>query len=386
MRVLMFCSQFRPIVGGAERQAELQARALQRAGCKVEILTPRLDRAWPATEEIEGLIIHRFTFTDLTRTSGLRRGVGIVNLCIEGAQVARAVWACLRGFDILHAHLASTLTPFALWAAHAQGKPVVCKVACGGADFDFRSLRMASALGAVLERALVRGVDRWVAVSGEVRNDLLRAGVSGDRIVSIPNGIDPSGFRPRERSRLVRRFVCLGRMNKLDLATLFAAFDELLCNVEDAELRLAGHMDVAHLEKMLEAHRYARARTTLRGFSHAESELGWADAVVLPSFAEGMSNALLEAMTMGLPCIASDIAPNREVLSDGAAGLLAPLGDKRAWSAAMERLVREPETALRLATAGRARIERDYAIASVADRLNALYREARPQATTTRSH
>ncbi|HXZ24461.1 MAG TPA: glycosyltransferase family 4 protein, partial [Methanomassiliicoccales archaeon] len=295
--------------------------------------------------------------------------------------VARAVWALLSRFDVLHAHLASTLTPFAMWAAHALGRPVVCKVACGGAYFDFRSLRLASIFGAVLERSLVRSVDRWVAISHEVSNDLVRAGVPAERIVSIPNGIDPSAFHPKTSPGLVRKFVCLGRMEKFDLGTLFGAFDELLRSVGDAELRLAGHMNIPQARKTLQAYPLARARTTLCGLSRTEDELGWADAFVLPSLAEGMSNALLEAMTMGLPCIASDIAPNREVLNDGAAGLLAPLRDVRAWSAAMELLAREPSTAQMFGRAGRARIEREFTISSVADRLHALYRAIQPNAS-----
>ena len=51
----MFCPQFRPVVGGAERQAEKLAAALAEAGCRVTILTPRLDPDSPDMEEANGV-------------------------------------------------------------------------------------------------------------------------------------------------------------------------------------------------------------------------------------------------------------------------------------------------------------------------------------------
>ena len=56
----MFCPQFRPIVGGSERQAEKLAAALVETGCRVTILTPRIDPDSPDMEEANGVIIERF--------------------------------------------------------------------------------------------------------------------------------------------------------------------------------------------------------------------------------------------------------------------------------------------------------------------------------------
>ena len=50
LRVVMFCPQFRPVVGGAERQAEKLAAALAKAACRVTILTPLLDPDSPNRE------------------------------------------------------------------------------------------------------------------------------------------------------------------------------------------------------------------------------------------------------------------------------------------------------------------------------------------------
>jgi len=373
MRVLMLCGHFRPVVGGAERQAELLAGALLRHGHAVEVLTPWHDRSWPEHEVADGLPIHRFPLTDLTRSIPGVRGLGVPNLWIERGQVRRAVRRALPGFDVLHAHLASPIVAFAIGPARERGVPVLCKVACGGSDFDFRSLRAGSLLGPRLVRSLVEGVDRWVAISGEVRGDLRDARVPEPRIESIPNGIDPAACPPGRARGPARRFLCLGRLGKFDLLRLFEAFDALLESFPEAELRVAGRGDEAAASALLARFPRARARAAVVGFLPSAEAMDWADALVHPSLAEGMSNALLEAMCVGLPCVASDIAPNREVLGDTA--LLVPLGDAEALGAGMRRLALEPEVGARLVAAARKRVGELFSIDRIATRYGALYEE-----------
>jgi glycosyltransferase involved in cell wall biosynthesis len=80
-------------------------------------------------------------------------------------------------------------------------------------------------------------------------------------------------------------------------------------------------------------------------------------------------------MACGLPCAASDIPPNREVLADGEAGLLFPLGGQEGVYEALHRLAHEPDLAPRLAAAGRRVVDTRYAIDVVARRYQALYEE-----------
>ena len=69
---------------------------------------------------------------------------------------------------------------------------------------------------------------------------------------------------------------------------------------------------------------------------------------VLPSDYEGLSNALLEALTMGLPCISTQCAGSNEVIRDGVNGLLVPVRNKERLAEAMERLIADRELAMRL--------------------------------------
>src|SRR5262245_33133524 len=133
--VLMFCPQFRPVVGGAERQAEKLAIALAEAGCQVTILTPRFDPDSPDTEEANGVTIERFPLTDLSRRYPVP-GVAVLNIPYIVWQVVRAVRPRLKGADVLHCHIASLQTAGAALAGRMAGVPVFCKAATGDERSD----------------------------------------------------------------------------------------------------------------------------------------------------------------------------------------------------------------------------------------------------------
>src|ERR1700675_4681635 len=134
-RVLMFCGQFWPKIGGAERQAQKLALALIRNGCHVEVLTPQLEKTWPLEEVRDGLRINRFPFLNLTHNLKGVRGLGVPNALLLGLQVRRAVSRHILDFDVLHAHIASPMVAYALEAAQAHGKKAICNIAAGGNPF-----------------------------------------------------------------------------------------------------------------------------------------------------------------------------------------------------------------------------------------------------------
>jgi glycosyltransferase involved in cell wall biosynthesis len=86
-----------------------------------------------------------------------------------------------------------------------------------------------------------------------------------------------------------------------------------------------------------------------------------------------MSNALLEGMAAGLPCIAYDIPPNREVLDSGSAGILVTVGDHAALAEAMISMTKIPGLARRLGHQGRARAAATYDLRDIAARTESLY-------------
>ena len=83
--------------------------------------------------------------------------------------------------------------------------------------------------------------------------------------------------------------------------------------------------------------------------------------------AEGFGIVLTEAMAVGLPVIASDVPTCREVLADGAAGLLVPAGDVEAWTKGLDELMAQPQKRQLLAEAAVLRAK-TYGIEACASR------------------
>jgi glycosyltransferase involved in cell wall biosynthesis len=389
--VLMFCPEFRSAFiitgiplnqnGGAERQAEKQAVALAEAGCRVTILTPRLDPDSPDMEETNDVTIERFPLTDLSRRYPVP-GVAALNIPYILWQIARAVRPHLKGRDILHCHCASLQTAGAALAGHLAHVPVLCKAAMADHRSDLGEIEKTGASGRLVAWLVRTLIQTWVATTTAVEAALVRAGVEPGNIVRIPNGVDlPDEQNTGERAGKVRRFLYLGRLStniRRDIPTLVRAFDRLATRHPDVELAIVGGGDLFEETWQLAETCAARERIQVPGFDRPEKWLAWADCFVLPSRREGLSNALLEAMAVGLPCIANDIPPNREVLDDGQAGVLVPVENCDALEGAMSDMVEDDGMARRFALNARERAEQCYSIKSVAARYVNLYESLLP--------
>ncbi len=95
----------------------------------------------------------------------------------------------------------------------------------------------------------------------------------------------------------------------------------------------------------------------------------------LPSAFEGMSNSLMEAMACGVPCVVSDIAPNRELVQHEQTGLIFPVGQAPDLAKAMLRCLNEEDLSRRMGQAAKNLIEQEYGVASLVDRHHALYQQ-----------
>jgi glycosyltransferase involved in cell wall biosynthesis len=102
----------------------------------------------------------------------------------------------------------------------------------------------------------------------------------------------------------------------------------------------------------------------------------FATVAALPSRIEGLSQALLEAMSLGVPVIASAAGGNPELIYPGETGLLVPPLDPSAWARALERMLDDAEFRSRVARAGRSLVRTEFTIPRTAERTEAVYREA----------
>ena len=97
------------------------------------------------------------------------------------------------------------------------------------------------------------------------------------------------------------------------------------------------------------------------------------DIFVLPSYSEGLSNALMEAMVSGCACIATEVGGNRFLIQNGVSGFLFPPGDREILRAHIRRLIEDPAKRRALGTAARKRIEEEFDWVVVGEKYRKLF-------------
>lgn len=371
-RVLLCLSNFYPAVGGTERQALALAQGLTRRHCNVTILT-QAQGGKPRYEPIMGVPVHR-AIRPLGRGS-LYAASYLLTLLLFLIRHRRA-------YDIIHAHHLYLEAIVAGLVARPLGKRAVAKVANWGAIGDLARLRR-HRLGQLGLKVFSR-LDRCVAVSSQVREELLASGFRAAAVLTIPNGVDTARFRPaeakatlRERLNLRGRTVTfVGRLvPEKGLDCLLRAWSSLDLAPTDVLLLAGDGPERAALENLARQLGIAGRVRFLGKADEPERILQASDLFVLPSFTEGMPNSLLEAMATGLPCIATRVGGIPDLIANGQNGLLVPPGDPKALAEAMDHVLGDPQGAARLGVEARRTVEGTYSIDRVAERYVALYRE-----------
>lgn len=256
---------------------------------------------------------------------------------------------------------------------------------------SFRSERSPSSSSV---RAGLR-VSRWldavsVAVSARVAEQICRERLAvHSRIRVIPNGVDTQRFRPTEESRRLARhelgisedtllFTALGRLEPAKgYSVLLKSFTEVVAAVPNARLVIAGEGSERHALEMQIDLLGLRSTVTLLGHVDEPGRvLTASDCHVLPSLWEGMSNSMLEAMSCGVLCVASDVGGVRDVITDGETGYVVPPGRHQDLATALVDIATTP--ALRRISMGaraRQRILDAFSMKSLVDANDCMLRE-----------
>lgn len=203
----------------------------------------------------------------------------------------------------------------------------------------------------------------------------------------IPNGVDIGQFRPWDTAERNAGRAALG----LDAGTvafgcvasftpvkrhvdLIAAFANVVARQPHARLLLVGDGPLrAEVTAQIASLGLNDSIQLLGNRPDIQNVLPLLDAAVLASSTEGMSNALLEAMSSGLPLVATAVGGNLQLVDDGVNGLLVPVSEPVALAAALERIAGSAELRARLGAAGRARIEREFSLDGMVRSYDRLY-------------
>jgi glycosyltransferase involved in cell wall biosynthesis len=222
----------------------------------------------------------------------------------------------------------------------------------------------------VVERLGLRHAAAVIATTEELRD---RAALTARRVELIPNGVDLRLFRPADVPRPAgRRILYVGRLSpEKNLASVVTATSY----VGDATFVLAGSGVLRDPLQTL-----AREKNVPVEFLGVVEQAtlprvyGSSDVFVLASFTEGHPKVLLEAMACGLPCVASDCAGNRSLVTDGETGLLFDPHRPEELAARLRRIFDDPALAARLGEAARNMIKERYDLSALVAREIALVR------------
>lgn len=364
IRVVMVISSFAPVIGGAERQALQLAQRLLKRGLTVEVLTRRYP-GLAATEEMKGVKVWRLPVAGSGRNplSSVMFTAGVVLWLIRHA----------KEYDVVHVHASLSPAVSALLAKFATRKPVLVKVACSGPHGDVASMRRRPFLS--LRRRLLRHTDRFLVLNSESIEELQELGLERSQMAPIVNGVDTTYFAPPEEKDLLPfvKAVFVGRLTtQKGVDLLLRAWAEL---TEPRELILVGDGAERPSLEALASQLKLDHVTFIGSTNDVRTYLQQADLFVLPSRAEGIPNAMLEAMACGLPVVATPVGGIPDVVLDGESGLLVPPEDVPALAAAIRRLLADSDLRHQMGQKARERVVSDYSLKAVTTRHLELYRE-----------
>jgi glycosyltransferase involved in cell wall biosynthesis len=294
--------------------------------------------------------------------------------------------------DVVHTHTAkagATGRIAALLAGNARPKALVHSYHGHVLSGYFSPLR--ERFFRLLERLLARPTSALVAVSEEVRNDLVDYRVASlDRFVVIPYGFDsPEWSEADEKARARIRgelglgdddFVVgwAGRLTPikrpLDLVrTLRGVVDAGV----DATLVVVGDGDDRAATEALARELGLADRCKFVGFHRNIREWYAAfDVFLLTSLNEGAPVVAIEALGAHRPIVATAAGGTATVVRDGESGYVVPVGDVAGLVERVVRLAHDPELRTRLGAAGAADVRTRFATARMAEEIEELYRRS----------
>lgn len=291
-------------------------------------------------------------------------------------------------FQIIHSHTATPDGVAGIFLGRRFHVPTVCSLR--GSDVNAYPFR--SPLYMTLTRKVLQETDMLLATSQALLNAARSLGAKSSRIACLYNGVDTEQFRPSNNKLRLREELGLRADARIFIFVGNCIEHKGIMELSESFIRLAKRRPRAHLVVVgdgpllptLQRH-FARENlsscltSTGRIPHHLVARyLQSADFFVLPSYMEGMPNAMLEAMACGLPPLVTSVGGIPEVVRDEHNGLIVPKKDADALYVKLMFLFENNEISAQLSKAARHSIEKRFSWSAHAESLEALYTQLIP--------
>ena len=205
-----------------------------------------------------------------------------------------------------------------------------------------------------------------------------RDGLHPSRVTVLENGVDTHRFNRfllPDTSKKRVRIGCVANLRTVkNVDGLMRAAKLAIDRHPQLRFEVAGEGDQREALERLHAELGLGDRFVLKGsVADVAGFLRTVEIAVLPSHSEGMSNALLEAMSAGRAVIATDVGANAKLIQHEKSGLIVPPGDEPAIVRAISRYLEQPLRAAAYGAAARTRVEKDFSRTAMTRRFEDFY-------------
>ena len=289
---------------------------------------------------------------------------------------AMRAWLSRNRCDVLNSHSSTDSWLAALSLLGLRARPALVRT---------RHIS-ASIPNNIASRWLYQSATHQIVTTGErLREQLIRDNrFRPESIVSVPTGIDLTRFVPGDRTQAKLRLHLDPAQAYIGIVATMRSWKghrylvDAFAGVKSGNTRLLMVGDGPGRDNLREqVARLGLEERVLMPGNQADVTpwLQALDVFVLPSYAnEGVPQALMQAMAVGVPVISTPVGSIEELVQHEATGLMVPPQDADALRAAIERLLNEPALAQRLAQAARAWVQSRYSRERMLDSMEAIFR------------
>ena len=374
MRILVLTDYYPPHTGGGvEKVVEETVTRMAAAGHEIAVVTGRT--AGGSKVDHRGrLTIFRAPVLQLTRH--LRAQVALspamMPLAVKVANQFKP--------HIIHAHNIFFFGAYAVAPVVKlqAGVPLVTSLHLAGLDrLGILPRTLATIHERTLGQPLLRLSDQLLCVSNAVADHALKRGVSSNRLIVVPNGVDSRRFHPSpDEIQTPPVVLFVGRLifNKGPMTFIDAAAN-VLRHRSDVRFLLVGDGPLrASLRERIRDYDIDANVHLLGNRSDVPELMRTAALFARPSLIEGMPLTVLEAMASGLPVIASPVGGTPELVKDGETGLLVDGADAVGLSSAITRLLDDDALRASMGIRARGRVLGEFSWEWVANQTLEVYR------------
>jgi len=386
VKILYITQLYHPLLyGGGEYIFTKWAEEMARRGHIVLVITQKITGT-NSYEKINGVNVYRvkpeIKYAGALYNISLYQNIGFLfNAAKKAKKLASYV-------DLIHSN---TFTPTiaAEIAARISKRPHLATIhdvylqtdkAFWGKWSSQRGISyIAKSAGYFVEKVVLKLPVKMVhTVSNTSRDDLIKAGISPNKISVISNGIYTDEYQSNKHKKKLQ-VAYIGRLVFYkNLDTVIKAFKKVCQRLPQARLIIAGKGPYEKNLKQLTLQLGLQENVIFAGKINDQEKvdlLTESQLMVQPSLVEGFGITIIEAFYCNTPVLASNVMPLPEIVKDGDNGNTLSPFDVDAWATAIIDYLEDPQKCLQRGASGHRLVEEKYTISKVVDRLIDLYNE-----------